>query len=126
MKVRYFMAPPGVSSYSTNEPGRDRHASYFFPPVNHGGPDSRIDPAQSVASGSFAASNPGWRYGSAPHDDRIGGDRRYEQGSNDDRRATVAGNGGGEEQRRAQQDDGRRQRKADRAVRPRQRRLAPP
>jgi hypothetical protein len=24
------MAPPRVSSYTTNEPGRDRHASYFF------------------------------------------------------------------------------------------------
>src|SRR6266478_4171044 len=42
MKVRYFMAPPRVSSYSTNEPGRDRHASCFFPPINHRGPDSPI------------------------------------------------------------------------------------
>src|SRR5579863_9393157 len=29
MKVRYFMVPPGVSIYTTNEPEPDRHAGYL-------------------------------------------------------------------------------------------------
>jgi hypothetical protein len=61
-------------------------------------PWAGVDPEQSVTSGSFPASNPRLRYGSAPHDDRVGGDRRYEQGGHDDRGAMVADNGGGEEQ----------------------------
>ena len=66
-----------------------------------GGDDDTIDPNKAYGSGSLPASNSGLRYSSAPHDDRIGGDRRYEQGGNDDRGAMVAGNGGGEEQHRA-------------------------
>ena len=85
-----------------------------------------VDPNRTYGSDSLPASNPGLRYSSAPHDDRIGGDRRYQQGGGDDRGAMVAGNSGGKEQYRTQQDDGSRQRKAERALRPRQRRRAAP
>jgi hypothetical protein len=57
-----------------------------------------VDPEQSVASGSFPASNPGLRYGSALHDERISGDGRDKQCGSDDRGSMVPGNGGGEEQ----------------------------
>jgi hypothetical protein len=54
MKVRYFMAPPRVSSHTTSEPEPDRHARKIFRrPVIDDQADT--DPEGYFAKGSYGA-----------------------------------------------------------------------
>jgi hypothetical protein len=104
--VGHGRIPPGCSTVSSLHRDRLGQAldEFFAPadPLDHDGERTRrFDLSFAEKLVGFPASNRGLRYGSAPHDELIGGDGRDEQPGSDDRGVMVLGNGGGEEQHRA-------------------------